>query len=191
MPDGIGIKVLREPIQSKQSNAAVIELQLRNRSKKKRSAYASVRSIENASKNTREVEQWIQSVEEINDTKPAPEIRYQNSMPSCEDLMMPLPREMADAIEKGDVVVPTPDMELSLEEYIAVLCCLLGIPVYKGRLVESTHALFSMYHQLEYQVRKSQCKSQKVQLQIFIDLKIVLNAVLEKENVETFMDGMR
>lgn len=157
VPDGIGIKVLHEPIPSKQSNSAVIELQLRNRSKKKRSAYATVRSIENASKNNREVDQWIKSVEEIHETKPAPEVRYQNSMPSCEDMMAPLPRDIAGAIEKGELIVPTADMELTLEEYIVVLCCLLGIPVYKGRLVESVHALFNMYHQLENQVRKGLC----------------------------------
>ena len=143
VPDGLGVTFLDEPSTANQSNAAVIELQLRSRSKKKRSGHVTVRSIENASKNTREIDQWTQSVEEIHATKPAPEVRYRHKMPSLEELMQTIPNEMENELRNGEI--PSADIDFTLEEYARVLCSLLGIPVYDGCLVESIHAMLSMY----------------------------------------------
>ena len=58
VPDGIGTAILDEAIPSKQSNAAVVELQLRNYAKKgsMRDDSTVVRSISNASENMNEID---------------------------------------------------------------------------------------------------------------------------------------
>ena len=149
VPDGLGITILDEVTVSKQSNAAVIELQLRNLSKKKRSKHVTVRSIENASKKKEEIEQWIKSVEEIHASKPAPEVRYRNKMPQLEKLMQPWPKEILTEVKNGGVDVPSADIDLTLEEYARVMCSLFSIPVYDGCLIESIHVMLTLL--LEFQ----------------------------------------
>lgn len=41
--------------------------------------------------------------------------------------------------------LPSPDIALSLEDYVRVVCSLLDIPVYDGCMVESLHVLFTLY----------------------------------------------
>ena len=82
VPDGVGTAILDEPIAANQSNAAVIELQLRNIMKNKSARAVAVRSISNAVKNRDEIDQWIRSVEEIHSMKQPPPngVGYRNQM---------------------------------------------------------------------------------------------------------------
>ena len=149
VPDGLGTAILDEPIPANQSNAAVIELQLRNHSRKTTSRAVTVRSIDNASENTEEIDQWIQSVEGIHASKPHPEVRYRNKMPSMQDLMQAWPKEVENELRNGTLELPSAEIDFSVEEYARMMCSLLGIPVYDGYVVESVHVLLSLFAEFQ------------------------------------------
>ncbi|KAL7484153.1 hypothetical protein ACHAW6_009794 [Cyclotella cf. meneghiniana] len=149
VPDGIGITVLDEIIMANQSNPAVIELQLRNWSKTKESTRLAVRSIANAAKCPQEIDEWIQSVEEIHEKEqPFAAICSDDEILRLKELMKPWPKDFQVELQKSNVGVPSPDIDLSLSEYARVLCSLYGIPVRDGSLIDSVHMMFRMY--LEY-----------------------------------------
>jgi hypothetical protein len=43
------------------------------------------------------------------------------------------------------VALPNVDLNLSLEDYVRMLCVILDIPVYDGSIVESLHVFFTLY----------------------------------------------
>ena len=57
-----------------QSDPTVLELQMRAITKKHNLEPMMVRSIDNASKNPKEIQRWIDSIDELHRTKPAPEV---------------------------------------------------------------------------------------------------------------------
>ncbi|GMH87733.1 hypothetical protein TrVE_jg2813 [Triparma verrucosa] len=141
--DDLGLKVLDEPAAT-QSDATVLELQLRAISKKS-SGEVSVRSIENASKNPQEIQRWISSINELHRSKPPQSVHYKKSMPDIEVLMDVWPEEFEDALTKDKIPLPDVNLDMSLEEYIKVWCSILDVPVYDGHIVESLHVLFTTY----------------------------------------------
>ena len=153
--DGVGTAVLDEAIPSKQSNAAVVELQLRNQAKKgtrRDGGITVVRSISNASENTNEIDQWVQSVEEIYSATTYDkhtEVRYRNKMPSVQELMQPWPADVADELKNGTLELPTADIDLNFEEYARMMCMLLGIPVHDGCVADSVHVLLSLFVEVQ------------------------------------------
>ena len=147
--DDLGLKVLDEP-GSSQSDATVLELQLRAVSKKS-SGEVFVRSIENAAKNPKEIERWITSIQALHRSKPLAQVHYKKSMPDIEDVMDVWPEDFEDALNanKGSeldqqnaanqgVVLPDPNLDMSLEEHVRVWCSLLDVPVYGGTEAKST-----------------------------------------------------
>ena len=144
-PDGereeLGLKVLDEPA-SEQSDPTVLELQLRAMSKKQQYGDVVVRSIENASKNTAQIEKWVQSINELHRSKPPPQVHYRKNMPEIDTLMEMWPTEFEETLKK--LPLPSPDLALSLGEYSKILCSILDIPVYENP-VESLHLMFSLF----------------------------------------------
>ncbi|CAM9708284.1 unnamed protein product [Chrysoparadoxa australica] len=139
-PDYLGLRVLDEPA-ANQSDGTVLELQLRANSKKQYGDIA-VRSIENAAKNPHEVEKWIKSIHDLHRSKPPPQVNYKKTMPDIDSLMEVWPPEMEDMLQR--VEWPSPELEMSLEDYARVLLALLDIPVHDN-IIESLHLLFSTY----------------------------------------------
>lgn len=140
-PEELGLKVLDEPA-SEQSDPTVLELQLRAMSKKQQHGDVVVRSIENASKNTAQIEKWVQSINELHRSKPPPQVHYRKNMPEIDTLMEMWPTEFEEALKK--IPLPSPDLALSLGEYSKILCSILDIPVYENP-VESLHLMFSLF----------------------------------------------
>jgi len=145
--DDLGLKVLDEPTAT-QSDATVLELRLRAISKKAHGS-VHVKSIENAAKNPREIDRWINSIAELHRSKPMPQVHYSKSMPDVEMLMDVWPEEFEELLTREKVPLPDPNLDLTMEEYVKVLCAILDIPVYEGKLVESLHLLFTTY--MEFQ----------------------------------------
>ena len=169
--DGLGLIVIDEPA-SKQSDAAVLELQLQAQLKKKMrgrgtSSTQQIRSIENASKNGHEIDRWIESVRDLRISRPLlGEVQYKNPdcMPSIDEMITPFPQELQD--EFNDMVeglvhqgkkesspspytLLDPQIDLTLEEYAKTVCALLDVPVVDGNLIQSLHFLFNLC--IEYQ----------------------------------------
>jgi intraflagellar transport protein 46 len=139
--DDLGLKVLDEPA-SVQSDPTVLELQLRAISKKLQYGDVVVRSIENANKNPNAIEKWIQNIDELHRSKPPPQVHYRRNMPEIESLMEVWPEDFERALES--MQLPSPDLEMSLAEYVKVLCAILDIPVYDNP-IESLHVMFTLY----------------------------------------------
>mgnify|MGYP005993457837 CR=1 FL=1 len=156
-PDGqvdeLGLKVLDEPA-TNQSDATVLDLQLRALSKKSNLKPTHVRSVEDASRNPREILKWVTSIADLHRSKPAPQVHYTRSMPDVDRLMEAWPAAFDSWLEanQGKSGLPSADIDLSLDEMAQIACGLLDVPVYPGNessLIQSMHALFTVYHEFK------------------------------------------
>ncbi|EQC41856.1 hypothetical protein SDRG_00712 [Saprolegnia diclina VS20] len=138
--DNLGLKVLDEPSIA-QSDATVLDLQLRATSKKKHGDIV-VRSIENAEKNVKEIDRWIKSIGDLHRTKPPPQVHYSKSMPDIETLMQVWPDEFEELL--STMQLPNADLNVSLEQFTRIICAILDVPVYKN-VYESLHVLFTLF----------------------------------------------
>ncbi|KAJ0394522.1 hypothetical protein P43SY_008101 [Pythium insidiosum] len=139
-PDFLGLKTLDEPA-LQQSDATVLDLQLRSTSKKKHGDVV-VRSLENAEKSPKDIDRWIRSIAELHRTKPPPQVHYSKPMPDIESLMQVWPDEFEELLAK--TALPSAALDVSLEQYSRVICALLDIPVHRN-VFESLHVLFTLY----------------------------------------------
>lgn len=139
--DGAGLRYLDEP-STGQSDPTVLELQLRAKSKKLQYGDLVVRSIENADKNPAKIEKWIQDINELHRSKPPPQVNYKKNMPDIDRLMEAWPEDFETLL--ASTPLPSPDLELSLPEYVKALCSILDIPVYDNP-IESLHLMFTLY----------------------------------------------
>jgi len=143
--DELGLSVLDEPA-SNQSDATVLELQLRAISKKSVKNPMMVRSIENANKDPRAIQGWIDSIRELHRSKPPPHVHYTRQMPDVESLMQVWP----DDVEKllNEIQLPGASIDLDLKDYVRVVCAVLDIPVYNS-MIESLHVLFTLHSEFK------------------------------------------
>eukprot|EP00935_MAST-01C_sp_MAST-1C-sp1_P000926 g926.t1 len=156
-PDGVdaslGLKVVDEPA-ARQSDSTVLELQMRAVSKKQHGE-ANIRSIDNPSKNPKDIQRWIDSIDDLHRSKPPMQVNYTREMPEIEPLMQVWPEEFEEALKEMGGQLPGPDMEMDLAEYAKYICVMLDIPVHdKGgggnkSLVESLHVLFTLYSEFK------------------------------------------
>ncbi|XP_037522477.1 intraflagellar transport protein 46 homolog [Rhipicephalus sanguineus] len=150
-PDGradtvqLGLRVLDEP-SAQQSDPSILALRLRALSRDARLAATSkavVKSVEKPEEQPREIELWLQSVQELHRARPPPTVHYTRNMPDVESLMQEWPPDFEEML--AEVQVPTAELECSLEEYATMACLLMDIPVYKGKLIQSLHVLFTLF----------------------------------------------
>ena len=117
---------------------------------KRQHGAAQVRSIENAEKNPRDVQRWIDSVTKLHKSKPPPQVHYQKTMPDIEQLMQVWPEQFEAML--SEVQLPSPDMDLSLAEYARMVCAVLDIPVHPGSaksVTQSLHVLFTLFSEFK------------------------------------------
>eukprot|EP00828_Plagiopyla_frontata_P040119 TRINITY_DN533_c0_g1_i3.p1 TRINITY_DN533_c0_g1~~TRINITY_DN533_c0_g1_i3.p1 ORF type:complete len:324 (-),score=75.51 TRINITY_DN533_c0_g1_i3:33-1004(-) len=125
----LGLSVIDEPALN-QSKRSKLELFLNEQNiSKQDKAQQHVHSIENAAKNPREIQQWIEDVEEISKAKALPTVAYTKQMPDIESLMQIWPQEIEEALTKLKLP-PTEDVDLNLEEYCKMACAIVDIPVH-------------------------------------------------------------
>ncbi|XP_059482061.1 intraflagellar transport protein 46 homolog isoform X2 [Neocloeon triangulifer] len=139
--DKAGLVFLDEP-GGKQSDPAVLNLQLRAVAKQGTTKEAVVKRLENAEQNMRAVDKWIRDIQELHRNHPPPSINYTRLMPDVDSLMQEWPPEVEMILQEQGL--PPPDLDCSLENYIDLICGILDIPVYESR-VESLHVLFSVF----------------------------------------------
>jgi intraflagellar transport protein 46 len=135
------LKYLDEPA-AMQSDPTVLELQLRAKSKKQHYGDVAVRSIENPHKNPGLIDKWIQNISDLHRSKPPQQVHYKKNMPDPDLLMEAWPENFEQTL--NELVMPSPDLDLTLPEYAKLLCSLLDIPTYDNP-IESLHVLFSLY----------------------------------------------
>jgi len=74
-----------------QSDPTVLDLQLRAVSKKSGLEPMSLKVIEHAEKNPKEILKWVASIAELRRSAPPPSVRYSRPMPDIEELMQEWP----------------------------------------------------------------------------------------------------
>ncbi|XP_014805130.1 PREDICTED: intraflagellar transport protein 46 homolog [Calidris pugnax] len=145
-PDNLGLLVLDEP-STKQSDPTVLSLWLTENSKQHNvTQQIKVKSLENAEKNPKAIESWIESISELHRCKPPATVHYTRPMPDIETLMQEWSPEFEELL--GKVGLPTAEMSCDLPEYIDMVCAILDIPVYKSR-IQPLHLLFSLYSEFK------------------------------------------
>ncbi|RLV93754.1 hypothetical protein DV515_00013392, partial [Chloebia gouldiae] len=140
-PDNLGLLVLDEP-STKQSDPTVLSLWLTENSKQHNITQIKVKSLENAEKNPKAIESWIESISELHRCKPPATVHYSRPMPDIETLMQEWSPEFEELL--GKVGLPSAEMSCDLAEYIDMICAILDIPVYKSR-IHPLHVLFSLF----------------------------------------------
>ncbi|XP_050691400.1 intraflagellar transport protein 46 homolog isoform X1 [Eriocheir sinensis] len=144
-PDGkpsmVGLEVLDEP-SARQSDATVLDLQLRALAKHTTAKSMSVKTVENAEKNGKVIEKWVRDISELHRSKPPPTVHYNKRMPDIDTLMQEWPGEVEELLK--EVNLPTAALEVELSDYVDIICAVMDIPVYKSR-VQSLHVLFTLY----------------------------------------------
>ncbi|XP_069470531.1 intraflagellar transport protein 46 homolog isoform X2 [Ambystoma mexicanum] len=144
-PDNLGLLTLDEP-STKQSDPTVLSLWLTENSKQHNITQIKVKSLENAEKNPKAIETWIESISELHRSKPPANVHYTRPMPDIDSLMQEWSPEFEELL--GKVGLPTADVNCTLAEYIDMICAVLDIPVYKSR-IQSLHIMFSLYSEFK------------------------------------------
>jgi len=143
--ENLGLTVLDEPIYQ-QSDPTVIEMQLRHQSKQMGMGAAVVSTIENAEKAPKKVKSWVDSISELHSSKPPTEVLYSKPMPDIESLMQVWDPQFEEMLSNTNL--PNPSLDLSLDEYVRVVCAMFDIPVYQNS-VESLHVLFTLFSEFK------------------------------------------
>ncbi|XP_053308462.1 intraflagellar transport protein 46 homolog [Spea bombifrons] len=145
-PDNLGLLTLDEP-STKQSDPTVMALWLTENSKQHGvTQQIKVKSLENAERNSKAIDTWIESISELHRSKPPATVHYTRPMPEVDTLMQEWPPEFEELL--GKVSLPTADLDCDLPTYIDLICGILDIPVYKSR-IQSLHVLFSLYSEFK------------------------------------------
>merc|ERR1719203_758546 len=129
------------------SDPSILDLKLISLSKNQDLQPMEVRSIENAEKCPKEIENWVKRIEELNRGKPAATVMYTRRMPDIEQLMQVWMAEFEEYLQQN----PLPDMadlDLDLKDYIRVIASILDVPVH-GQLTETLHVIFTLYSEFK------------------------------------------
>lgn len=141
----LGLDVVDEP-SAAQSDSTLLDIHIRQIDKTAISKAVAVKSVEAAEDNPRAVESWINSISELHRQKPPQSVHYSKAMPDIETLMQEWPAEFEEALNNTEL--PSADLDVSLKEYVDIICALLDIPVHKSR-VQSLHLLFTLYSEFK------------------------------------------
>ncbi|XP_043599227.1 intraflagellar transport protein 46 homolog [Bombus pyrosoma] len=146
-PDGIedkiGLTVLDEPC-TNQSDPAVLHLQLRNHLRSGGGARQTVvKRIEDAEKNGKSIEKWIEDINQLHRSKHAPAVNLTKPMPDIDSLLQQWPPEVEDKL--NEVELNFTQLDCQLPELIDLICNLLDIPSEEGMRLEALHMLFTLY----------------------------------------------
>jgi intraflagellar transport protein 46 len=121
-------------------------LDLIYRSKDLQSNRVHVKSIEQAHKNPKMIQAWIDDLSKLHKKNPPQNIKYSKAMPDIETLMKVWQEDYEDLLQT--IELPSAELDLDLEQYIKIVCALLDIPVYEN-LTESLHVLFTLYSEFK------------------------------------------
>ncbi|XP_077259940.1 intraflagellar transport 46 [Temnothorax americanus] len=147
-PDGVedkvGLTVLDEPC-TDQSDPAVLHLQLRNHSRSAGAAsrQAVVKRIEDAEKNGKSIDKWIDDMNQLHRSKHLPGVQLNRAMPDIDGLMQQWPPQVEDKL--NELQLDLSELDCDLPQLVDVVCNLLDIPTRENARLEALHTLFTLY----------------------------------------------
>lgn len=139
----LGISILDEPATT-QSDSALLHLQLRasNLGVPQDTSNVIVKKVDKVDKNQKVIDKWIKDISDLHKSKSSPFVRYTEPMPDIDDLMQEWSEEMENRLKEHGF--PSPEPNMSLDEYLELVCDLFQIPTSKNK-IHSLHVLFSLY----------------------------------------------
>jgi len=149
-PDGteedLGITVLDEPALN-HVDPSVLEMKYIQKKQTGKKVEISIRSIENAEKNPKDIQNWIKNVAELHEGRPPATVQYTKVMPNFDNLMEVWPPQVENILKQTPF--PGPEIDLSTEDYAKTILAMLDIPVHnlpedKG-IIEALHMMFTLY----------------------------------------------
>lgn len=146
-PDGvddkIGLIVLDEPC-TNQSDPAVLHLQLRSHLRSAGAVRQTVvKRIEDAEKNVKSIDKWIEDISELHRSKHPPAVHLTKPMPDIDSLLQQWPPEVEERLNEAEVDFT--ELDCDLPRLVDIICNLLDIPVEKNSRLEALHTLFTLY----------------------------------------------
>eukprot|EP00286_Rhodomonas_abbreviata_P003732 CAMPEP_0181346748 /NCGR_PEP_ID=MMETSP1101-20121128/33496_1 /TAXON_ID=46948 /ORGANISM="Rhodomonas abbreviata, Strain Caron Lab Isolate" /LENGTH=358 /DNA_ID=CAMNT_0023458887 /DNA_START=26 /DNA_END=1101 /DNA_ORIENTATION=- len=143
--DNLGLTVLDEPA-AQQTDATVLDLQLRAMSTQASLQPTVVPSIEHAGQNPQKITNWIRDISELHRSNPPPNVHYSKAMPDVEFLMQMWSHDLEETF--GSAMLPSAELNVDTKAYARIVCAILDIPVYSS-LTESLHLLFTLYSEFK------------------------------------------
>ncbi|EZA49581.1 hypothetical protein DMN91_006204 [Ooceraea biroi] len=147
-PDGIedkiGLTVLDEPC-TDQSDPAVLHLQLRSQSRSAVAAarQAVVKRIEDAERNGKSIDKWIDDMNQLHRSKHPPAVQLSQPMPDIDGLMQQWPPQVEDKL--NELQLDLSRLDCDLPQLVDTVCNLLDIPTRENARLEALHTLFTLY----------------------------------------------
>ncbi|KMQ89006.1 intraflagellar transport protein 46-like protein [Lasius niger] len=147
-PDGIedkiGLTVLDEPC-TEQSDPAVLHLQLRSHSRSAGAAarQAVVKRIEDAERNGKSIDKWIDDMNQLHRSKHLPAVQLNRAMPDIDSLMQQWPSQVEDKL--NELQLNLSELDCNLPHLVDVVCNLLDIPTREDARLEALHTLFTLF----------------------------------------------
>lgn len=149
-PDGakedLGITVLDEPALN-HVDPSVLEMKYIQKKQTGKKVEISIRNIENAEKNPKDIQNWIKNVAELHEGRPPATVQYTKVMPDFDNLMEVWTPQVEQILQ--ETPFPGPEIDLSTEDYAKTMLAMLDIPVHnlpedKG-IIEGLHMMFTLY----------------------------------------------
>jgi intraflagellar transport protein 46 len=149
-PDGkketLGIEMLDEPCLNPEDKT-VLELKYVQSKNVVRTTPMDVDMIDSADKKPKEILRWVNAVQDLHKTRPAPTVNYSKSMPDYDQLMEEWKPEMEAAFK--EIAFPGPEIDMHATDYAKLICSLTDIPVHKSAnnrgVIESLHVVFTLF----------------------------------------------
>jgi intraflagellar transport protein 46 len=126
-----------------------LDLHLRKQAKQSQIVPQKVRSVDSAVlySDKRPIDQWIFSTKELHSQKTVQQVK-QNLVCDVEPLMQTWPSEIEELM-KSNHVLPTPEIELTLDQYTRLIMAILDVPVKEKGLIQACHAVFTLYQEFQ------------------------------------------
>jgi intraflagellar transport protein 46 len=149
-PDGLseelGLSALDEPTITG-IDKALFSLELSYLRKSHGGANISIKAVENAHKNLKAVQTWVEQIGNLHKEKMSSNVSYSKQMPNIENLIQVWPEKMESTLK--ELNFPDERLSISTDNYAKVICSMLDIPIHqlstnKG-LIEALHVLFTVY----------------------------------------------
>ncbi|KAI9106060.1 intraflagellar transport complex B protein 46 C terminal-domain-containing protein [Phlyctochytrium arcticum] len=159
----LGSEVLDEP-SIKQSDPAVLDLRLRALHKSSSTSQLNptkIRAIQLGGQQDgiKALNQWIQNVHSLHAQKPQDRVEFSKKMPDVEVLMSQWAEGMEEALDQGEVQVPSAEIDMSLKEYCQLACNMVDIPIHLPHTrqkrtetrahIESLYCLLNLYSEFK------------------------------------------
>jgi intraflagellar transport protein 46 len=146
LPEELGLEVLDEPTITGK-DPYVFALELSRSSNKPSSAQVNIKTLEDAEKNPRQIQDWIDSIGNLHKDRLSASVAYSKPMPDIESLMQEWPEKIESLLK--EVSLPDEKIDMPIDKYAKLVCNMLDIPVQnlnngKG-IIEALHVLFTLY----------------------------------------------